>query len=70
MAHAEVEHITTAEFAELARTPEATIRYWRHIGHGPIGFKLGRRVLYRAADVQTWIESKYAEASASSSPAA
>lgn len=49
--------LTTAEFAELARTPAETVRYWRHIGYGPAGFKLGRRVLYDAAEVDAWIQS-------------
>jgi hypothetical protein len=32
------------------------VRYWRHIDYGPRGFKLGRRVLYDAAEVRAWIE--------------
>ena len=51
-------NITTEEFAEIARTSPATVRYWRHIGHGPRGFKLGRRVLYREADVRAWIANE------------
>lgn len=50
------DYITTDEFAELARTNAATVRYWRHIGNGPRGFKLGRRVLYSRAEVLDWIE--------------
>ncbi|MCM3554011.1 DNA-binding protein [Janibacter melonis] len=38
------------------RTPAATLRYWRHTGTGPKGFKLGgRRVMYRRQDVDTWL---------------
>lgn len=37
---------TTAEVAERYRTAESTVRYWRHIGYGPRGVKIGRRVLY------------------------
>lgn len=47
--------ITTAEFAEMARTSPETCRYWRHIGRGPTGFKVGRRVLYERADVVQWL---------------
>jgi hypothetical protein len=39
--HADDEAI--AEYAQLARTSPETIRYWRHIGKGPRGFKVGRR---------------------------
>ena len=53
--------MTTAEVAALTRTPEATVRYWRHIGAGPRGVKLGRRVLYRESDVRQWIERHYAD---------
>lgn len=51
-------YLTTAEFAELARTSPETVRYWRHIGKGPQSFKLGRRVLYSQADVLAWIEAQ------------
>jgi len=40
--------LTTNEVAELYRTSPATIRYWRHIGYGPNGRKVGRRVLLSA----------------------
>ena len=43
------------EVSTVTRVPEATLRYWRHIGAGPRSFKLGRRVVYKAADVEAWI---------------
>lgn len=49
-------YMTTAEVAELVRTSPETVRYWRHIGKGPKSFKVGRRVLYAATDVQAWLE--------------
>jgi predicted DNA-binding transcriptional regulator AlpA len=36
----------------------ATLRYWRHLGTGPRSFRLGRRVVYRLADVGAWIEAQ------------
>lgn len=51
------EFLTTAELAGEVRSPEATVRYWRHIGYGPKSIKVGRRVLYRRADVQSWLDS-------------
>jgi excisionase family DNA binding protein len=53
--------LTTNEFAERVRAPEATVRYWRHIGDGPRSVKIGRHVLYDEADVDAWIESHFAE---------
>ena len=43
--------MTLAEAAAHLRTPVATLRYWRHLGTGPAGFRLGRRVVYRRADL-------------------
>lgn len=57
------DNITTDEFADIARTSPATVRYWRHIKYGPAGFKLGRRVLYARQDVLDWIEGERAKAS-------
>lgn len=50
------ELLTTAEVAALARAPISTVRYWRHLGTGPASFRLGRRVVYRRADVRKWLE--------------
>jgi hypothetical protein len=30
----------------------------RHLGTGPRSFRLGRRVVYRLADVRAWIEAQ------------
>jgi excisionase family DNA binding protein len=50
-------YLTTAELAELLRTPVETVRYWRHVCKGPESFKVGRRVLYAADDVDAFIEN-------------
>lgn len=44
-----VRYFTTAEVAERYRASDGTVRYWRHIGYGPRGVKIGRRVLYTEA---------------------
>lgn len=49
-------YLTTPEFAELARTSPATVRYWRHMQYGPQGRKIGRRVLYDAAQVTAFLD--------------
>jgi predicted DNA-binding transcriptional regulator AlpA len=54
----ELELLTLPEAAELLRAPVATLRYWRHLGTGPRSFRLGRRVVYRLADVRAWIEAQ------------
>lgn len=50
--------LTTTEIAEITRTPASTLRYWRHIGTGPHSFRLGRRVVYRRADVTAWLDEQ------------
>jgi len=54
--------LTTEEVAARFRTSPATVRYWRHIGIGPIGVKAGRRVLYDEAECDRWWETKVAAA--------
>ena len=55
--------LTIKEVAALLRTPEATLRYWRHLGTGPRSFRLGRHVRYLRGDVNSWVESQRAESS-------
>jgi excisionase family DNA binding protein len=60
------ELLTIIEAAALLRAPVATLRYWRHLGTGPLSFRLGRRVLYRYDDLHAWIEAQRGEDGASS----
>jgi predicted DNA-binding transcriptional regulator AlpA len=48
---------TQAETAELLRLSERTLERWRVVGGGPVFCKLGKRVLYRQADLEKWIAS-------------
>lgn len=58
-------YLTTEEVAELCRTSPETVRYWKHVGKGPKSFKLGRRVLYAAEDVEAFVaEARKAGAAA------
>lgn len=48
--------MTTAEVSEYLKTPEATLRYWRHQGTGPKFFRLGgKRLMARRQDVDAWL---------------
>lgn len=51
-------YLTTVEVAALLRTPQETVRYWRHIAKGPRSFRVGRRVLYDEMDVLAWISEQ------------
>lgn len=52
--------LTTEEVAQRFRTSPSTVRYWRHIGMGPAGFRVGRRVLYDEAECDRWWQAKIA----------
>jgi DNA-binding transcriptional MerR regulator len=45
-------YLTTKDVAARYRTAPSTIRYWRHIGYGPKGIKVGRRVLYSPIEIE------------------
>ena len=36
--------------------PISTIYAWRHRGLGPRGYKVGKYVRYRRADIEAWLE--------------
>jgi predicted DNA-binding transcriptional regulator AlpA len=56
--HADDELMTLKEVATLVRVPEATLRYWRHLGTGPRGFRIGRSVRYWRNDVMHWLDEQ------------
>ncbi|MEU9494546.1 helix-turn-helix domain-containing protein [Streptomyces sp. NPDC048215] len=51
------EYLTTADVAARYRTAASTVRYWRHIGYGPKGVKVGRRILYSQAEIERFERS-------------
>lgn len=53
------------QVAALLGVPVATLRQWRTHGIGPRGFRVGRHLRYRAADVEQWIADRIADEKAS-----
>jgi excisionase family DNA binding protein len=49
------ELLTVAEVSEMTRLSVGTLRWWVGAG-GPSSIKLGRRVMYRRADIGKWME--------------
>jgi predicted DNA-binding transcriptional regulator AlpA len=43
------------EVAQITRLTESTLRWLRHQGQGPAGFRLGRRLLFRRGEVEAWL---------------
>jgi hypothetical protein len=50
------DYLTLAEVAERYRKTPATIRYWRHIGFGPKGVRVGTTVLYPQDEIDKFDE--------------
>jgi predicted DNA-binding transcriptional regulator AlpA len=53
-----VKVVTTAEAARVLGLAESTLAKLRLNGNGPIYCKLGRRVVYRTADLEEWLQSR------------
>lgn len=53
------DYLTAQEAADLVRRPASTLAYWRHRGEGPQFAKVGKRVLYRRADVEAWLTDQF-----------
>jgi hypothetical protein len=49
------EMLTLQEACTFLRVPEGTLRYWRHLGAGPLSFKIGRHVRYWRTDLILWL---------------
>ena len=58
-------HLIKGELAARLRKSPSTIRYYRHVGFGPPGVRIGRHVLYDEAIVDAWIESQFEDADTS-----
>lgn len=52
------ELLTITEVAAIVRAPVATLRYWRHLGTGPRGFRVGRGVRYWHREVLDWLRKQ------------
>jgi len=63
--HANDELLTIGEVADIVRVPEATLRYWRHLGTGPRSFRIGRSVRYWKTEVALWLEEQSSDPLAS-----
>ena len=50
--------ISTKQVSGMTGLPCGTLRYYRHMDIGPASFTLGRRVVYRRADVLRWISER------------
>lgn len=54
------ELLTLEDLSNAIGAPVSTLRHWRLTGYGPQSAKIGRRVLYRRSDVESWLERAFA----------
>lgn len=52
--------LTLEEVAEALRMPVATLRWMRHQGTAPVGFKVGRRVVFTETAVEEYVAQQQA----------
>mgnify|MGYP001381723934 CR=1 FL=1 len=52
--------MTLADMCELLGVSESTAYYWRQIGKGPRGARIGKKLRYRRADVLAWLDEQFA----------
>ncbi len=50
--------LSVQDLADYLGVPVATIYGWRHRGHGPPGFRVGRHLRFRTSDVTHWINQR------------
>jgi len=43
------------EVAQITRQSVSTLRWLRHQGQGPPGFRVGRRLVFRRGAVEAWL---------------
>lgn len=60
----DTDYLTSQEAADFMRRPTSTLAYWRHRGEGPQYAKVGKRVLYRRADIEAWLSEQFGTVSA------
>ena len=49
--------LSSADVAGLLGVSERTLEFWRYAGKGPAYVKVGKRVRYRLADVEAYLEA-------------
>lgn len=49
--------LMSTETAARIRVTPTTLKVWRHRNQGPPFYRYGRRVVYRASEVDAWVRS-------------
>ena len=57
----EDELLTPEQVSEILSIPRATLYAWRTKGKGPVAFRVGKHLRYRASAVDAWLSSQETE---------
>lgn len=49
------------EISAWLGVPVSTIYQWRHVGKGPKGYRVGKHLKFKRADVEQWLEAQVAD---------
>jgi excisionase family DNA binding protein len=52
------EFLTPQELADRLIVPLATIYGWRHQGHGPKAYRVGKHLRFAVKDVDAWLAER------------
>lgn len=58
--HNQHELMTLTELCRELGISESTAYYWRQIGKGPKGARIGKALRYRRSDVVAWVDKQFA----------
>lgn len=50
--------LTINDLSQMLGVPVDTLYGWRHRGQGPRGYRVGRHVRYRRANVEAWLAER------------
>ena len=50
--------MSLTDVSEMLGIPVHTLYRWRHMGDGPVGYRVGRHVRYRREAVEAWLEQR------------
>lgn len=55
------ELMTLTELCEHLGISDSTAYYWRQIGKGPKGARIGKNLRYRRREVQLWVDKQFVD---------
>jgi hypothetical protein len=56
--HVEKQSMTPKDFSEAHSISEGTLANWRWQKKGPRYYRVGRKIIYKVADIEAWLFSR------------